>query len=144
MTRGGEDVEAERAALGDPHVLLRDGRELAPEPVEALAVETACRGLEPRRVYEVRGADLRHPHGQVGMLAHDRPGCTCVVEVDMGEEQMPDLPQLQASLAEPLLEPRQRRRRPAVEERRAVARLEHVHADRVLEPEELEIDRLVH
>ena len=30
------------------------------------------------------------------MLAHDRPGRARVVEVDMGEEQMPDLPQLAA------------------------------------------------
>ena len=75
------------------------------------------------------------------MLAHD---CACgsrVVEVDVREEQVPDVAELDAALAQPFLQPGERRRRAAVEKERAVRRLEQVDADRALEAAELQVDR---
>ena len=48
-----------------PDVRLGHRHELLPEAVEVVAVEPPRRGLEPRRVDEVRRADLGHPDGQL-------------------------------------------------------------------------------
>ena len=76
------------------------------------------------------------------MLADDRAGGAGVVEVDVREEQVAHVAELEAALAQALLQPRERRRRPAVEERRPVARLDQVDADRALEAAEPEVDRV--
>ena len=66
VARRREAVEAEHAVADDADVLLGHRRELAPELVEVLAVESARALLEPRRVDEVGRADLRDVDGQPG------------------------------------------------------------------------------
>ncbi len=69
MARRREAVEAEHAIADHADVRLGDGRELAPELVEEVAVEAARAFLEPGRVDEVRRADRRDVDGQARMLA---------------------------------------------------------------------------
>ena len=64
-TRGpgeGKHSSPSDAVADDLDVLLRHGRELAPEDVERVAVEPARARLEPARVDDVRRADLRDVH----------------------------------------------------------------------------------
>ena len=79
-----------------------------------------------------------------GCRRTSEPGRARVVEVDVREQQVPDVGQLEVELAQALLEARQRRRRPAVEERGAVVGLDEVDADRALEAEEVQVERVEH
>src|SRR3954452_16573414 len=76
------------------------------------------------------------------MVAHERAGCTGVVEMDVREQQVADVREPQPALGETLLERLTRRRRPAVEQREAVVGLDEVDADRSLATGEVQIDRL--
>ena len=98
------------------------------------------RTLEPRGVDEVGSADLGDPDRQLRMQPHERAGRPGVIEVDVREQQVSQLGQLDAVLAEACDEPRQRRRRPAVLQREAVGRLDQIHADRVLLAAEVQVD----
>ena len=138
----GEALEPEDVVADDGDVVLRDGDELAPEAVEAVAVEPAGARLEPRGVDEVRCADLRDVHLQRRVLAHERAGGAGVVEVDVREEQMADVAELEAALREPGLQRRDARRRPAVVEREAVVGLDDVAADVAGEALVEQVDRL--
>ena len=66
MVRGvpgsGEAGEADHAVADDVHVVARHRCELAPERVEALAVQPARAALEPLRIDEVRRADRGDVH----------------------------------------------------------------------------------
>ena len=106
----------------DVDVLGRDGYELAPEPVERVAVEPAGARFELRRVDHVRGSDLRDVNLQRRMLADERARRAGVVEMDVREEQMPDVGELEPTLGEPGLQVLDAGRRAAVEERGAVVR----------------------
>ena len=48
----------------------------------------------------MRCADLGDVHSQPRVLANKRAGCPRVIEMDVGEEQMPDVRELEAKLAE--------------------------------------------
>src|SRR5690242_6841160 len=85
-------------------------------------------------------ADLGHPHRQARMLPDDRAGGARVVEMDVREEQMAQVGQLEAVRSESGAEGVEGRRRPAVEQRQAVLGVHEVHADRVLEPAEMQVD----
>ena len=61
---------------------------------------------------------------QPGMLAHDHAGGARVVEVDVREEQVPDVGELEAPLGEPRRRARERRGRAAVEEGGTVGRVD--------------------
>ena len=74
------------------------------------------------------------------MPADDRPGRAGVVEMDVRKQEVADVGQLEALLREPRLERRERRRGPAVEERRAVVRVDEVHADRLRPAAEVEVE----
>ena len=131
VARGREHLPAEGLALGERDVRLGHRRELAPERVEPLAVEPPRRGLEPRRVDEVRRADRRDPDLQLRVLAHDRARGARMVEMDVREQQVADVGELEPALAKALLQPGERRRRPAVEQGGPVVGLDDVDADRV-------------
>ena len=100
----GNDSQPSTSPVGDADVLLGHRRELAPERVEEPAVEASCRALEPGRVDEMRRPDRRDPDGELRVLADDRPGRAGVVEMDVGEEQVPDVRQLEPLLRQPRLE----------------------------------------
>ena len=85
-------------------VRLRHGRELAPQRVEGVAVEPARARLEPRRVDEVRRADLRDVHLQARVLADEHARGAGVVEVDVREQQVADVGEREALLVEPPLQ----------------------------------------
>src|SRR5436190_5202340 len=86
---GGEALEAEHPLADDLDVRFRDGRELAPEAVERVAVEPPRAPLEPARVEEVRRADLRDVHAQGLVLPDERPRGARMVEMDVRQEQVP-------------------------------------------------------
>src|SRR5581483_4259855 len=140
MARRREAVEAEHVRADDADVRLGHGHELAPQRVEGVAVEPARAALEPFRIDEVRRADLGNVHLQTGMLAHERPRRARVVEVDVAEQQVTDVLEREALRREACTQRLDRRRRPAVEERRAVVRVEQVRADCALPAEMLEVD----
>ena len=83
MTGSRKALEADHAVADDVDVLGRDRRELAPELVERIAVESARARVELRRIDEVRSSDLRDVHLQIEGSRDEHPGCACVVEVDV-------------------------------------------------------------
>ena len=123
-------------------VLLRHGRELAPEPVEVVAVEPARARLEPRRVDEVRRPDLGDVHLEAGMLANQRARGAGVVEMDVREQQVAHVVQHEAALGQLRLQRRDAGRRPAVLEREPVVGLEQVDADDALGTFVVQIKRI--
>ncbi len=104
VTLGRKRLPAEHVPRGDADVPFGHRRELAPERVEETAVEPSCRALEPGRVDEMRRPDRRDPDRELRVLAHDRPGRTGMVEMDVGEEQVADVRQLEALLRQARLE----------------------------------------
>src|SRR6266404_2625607 len=78
------------------------------------------------------------------MLAHEHAGGAGVVEVDVAEEQVAKVEKPQPFRLEAGFESVHRRARPAVEERGAVVRFEHVAADRARVALVEEVDRLRH
>ena len=106
MARRREALESHDPLSGDADVVLRHRRELAPQRVEGVAIEPPRASLEPGGIDEVRCADLRHPDRQPGMLADEHSRRARVVEVDVREEQMPDVLQLVSPLREPRLQRR--------------------------------------
>ena len=85
-------------------------------------------------------ADLGHVHLYVWVVAHDRARGARVVEVDVREQQVPDVVEVEPTVGEPRLERRERRRRPDVEQGRAVVRLERVRGDAALDPGVQQVD----
>ena len=135
-----EGLPAEHVSGRDAHVLLGHGPQLPPERVERIAVEAAGRALEARGVDQVRSADFGDPHRQLGVPLHDRAGRACVVEVDVGQQEVAQIGELDAVLAETLDQPRERRGRSPVLQRETLVRLDQVHADRFLPAVEVQVD----
>ena len=132
VSRGGKAFEPEHLGADDVHVLLRNRRELAPERVERVPVQTTRASFQAAGVDEVRSADLRDVHLQARLLADENAGRACVVEVDVREQEMAEVGQRDAQLGESLLQRRDARGGPAVVEPEAVLGLEQVHADHAL------------
>ena len=137
-----EAGQAEHLRADDVHVLLGHGSELAPERVELVAVEPARACLEPGRVNQVRRADLGDVHLQVRVLADEHARRACVVEVDVREQQVPDVAQLEPALGQARLQRGNAGGGAAVVERETVVRLEQVAADHPLAAEVQEVDRV--
>src|SRR6266511_2586404 len=116
-----EALEPRREVTRDVHVLGGDGERLTVERLQRVAVEAPRRADQLRGVDNVRRADLGDVHLDVRVRAHDVPGCPCVVEVDVREEQMPDLREIDAAL-----ELGETRGGPAVEECRPLRRLDAI------------------
>ena len=138
----GEALEPDDLVADDVDVLRRDGGELAPECVERVAVESARARLELRRIYDVRSPDLGDVHLQAGVLADERACGAGVVEVDVREEQVPQIGQLETARCEPGLQMLDAGRGATVEERGPVVGLEQVAADDRPALEVEEVDRL--
>ena len=81
-------------------VRRRDGRELAPELVERLSVQPAGARIELRRIDEVRCADLGDVHLEPWVLPDEDARRSGVIEMDVREEQVPDVHEVQAALGE--------------------------------------------
>src|SRR5438552_3848819 len=126
---GREAVEPEHAVADDVDVLLRDRSKLAPQRVEGVAVEPPRACLEPRGMDEGRSADPGDVHLQAGMLPDEDASRAGVVEVDVREQEVADVGEREAALAEPFLQPLDSGGRPAVEERRTVLRVEQIGPD---------------
>jgi len=76
------------------------------------------------------------------MLAHERARGTCVVEVDVREQEVADVLELEPAGREAFLQRRDAGGRAAVVEDRAVGRVDHVAADGTLEAAEVQVDRV--
>ena len=83
VSRRREALEADDLVADHPDVLGRYGDELAPEPVERVAVQSSSARLESCGIDEVRRTDLRDVHRQVAVLADQRAGGAGMVEVDV-------------------------------------------------------------
>ena len=124
-----EAREPDDGVTDDADVGGRDGRELAPELVEGVAVEPAGARLEPLGVDEVGAPTAETCTVQRGVLA-DEDACRArVVEVDVGEQQVADVAGARAARAEGCAKRGNARRGAAVEQREAVVRLDEVCAD---------------
>src|SRR3954471_106424 len=76
------------------------------------------------------------------MLTHEEAGCSGVVEVDVREQQVPDVLQLESPFVQLLSQRVYAGGRPAVEERRPLGRLQKVGADHPLAAQVEEVERL--
>ena len=116
-------------------------RQLPPEGVECVTVEAsrARLGGVSDRPGAARRSPRRAPADRVEL--DQRAGRPGVIEVDVGEEEVPDLGEREAAPIEGREPRRHGRRRAAVEERRPVARLDQVAADRPVDAGVEEIDR---
>src|SRR5687768_15636395 len=141
MARRGERLEVEHLLADDLHVLGRDRQERAPEAVEVLAVEAAGAALEALGLDQVRCADLTDVHREAGILADERSGRARVVEVDVGEHEVAQVPDLEPVLRQAGAERIQAARGPAVDQRGLVTRVE-VRGDDTLATEMLEVEEL--
>ncbi len=90
----------------------------------------------------MRGADLRHVHLQLGVLADEHARRARVVEVDVREEQVPHVAELESALGQAGLQRGQADRGPAVLQRGPVLGLEQVGADHSLAAEVVQVERL--
>ena len=124
----GETFEPDHTVADHLDILGRNRRELAPEDVEGIAVEPSGARLEPRRVDDVRRADLGDVHSQPRVLADQRAGGAGVVEVDVREQQVADVGELEPAVGERLLQRREAGGRPAVVQGEPVRGLEQVAA----------------
>ena len=121
--------------------LLRHRRELSPERVERVAVETPRTCFEPAGIGQVRRADLRDVYLQRGVLAYEDPGRAGMVEMNVGEEQVAKVLELEPALAQGRVQALEACRGAAVEERRSVLGLDEVGADDALRALIVEIER---
>src|SRR4051812_28109757 len=142
VPRAGEGREAERLLAHRMDVRLWHRRELAPEPVEVVAVESTRASLETAGVDQVRRADLRDVHLQLGVLADEHARGACMVEVDVGEQQVADVREREPTLCEARLQRGDAGRRPAIVQREPVTRLQQVAADHALAAEVAQVERL--
>ncbi len=136
-----EALEPEYVVADDVDVLGRYGDELTPQRIEAVAVEPTRARLELAGVVQMRGSDLRDVNPERGIRPDEGSGGTRVVEVDVGEKQMPDLAELEALVGQTRLECRQARGRAAVVQRRSVVGLDQIDADRPARTLVEEVDR---
>ncbi len=136
-----EALEAEDVVADDTNVLLWHGYELAPEPVERVAVEPAGARFEPGRIVQVGRAHGRDVDLERGMLTNDRSRGAGMVEMDVGEQEVADVAELEAAGGEAVLQRREAGGRPTVEERRAVVGLDEVAANVAREALVEEVDR---
>jgi hypothetical protein len=120
MARRRPGIELEHLVPDDLDGLLRDGDQLAPEAVEVVAVEPARAPFEAARIDQVRGADRTHVHAETGVLPDEGSCRARMVEVDMGEDEMPDVGEGQPTVPEGRLERSETRGGPAVDQRRLV------------------------
>jgi hypothetical protein len=79
-------------------------------------------------------------HEKRRVALDERPCGSRVVEVDVAEQQVAEVGEREATLGEPALERGDAGRGPAVEERRAVRRLEQIAADDAIRACVLEVD----
>ncbi len=86
--------------------------------------------------------DLGHVQCQPGVLAHEHASRARVVEVDVREQEMPDVAELHPTAAQLLAEDGNAARGPAVEQREPVVGLEEVGADPAWIAEVQEVHRL--
>src|SRR5262245_9491369 len=142
VARRREALEPDHLRPDDVDVGLGHGHDLAPEPLEVRPVQPARARDQLPRVDEVRRADPGGVNLGVGVLAHEHAGRARVIEVDVREQQMTDVFQGEAALGQPLPKRLGTRRRPAVEERRALGRVEQIAPDHALVAEVEEIERL--
>ena len=133
-------LEAEHLSPDDVNVLLRDGNELAPEPIEVVPVQTARACIEAGRVDEVGRSDLAHVHLEPWIPVDESAGCPGVVQVDVRQHEMAEVFNPEPLLGEALFEPAEAGGRPAVDERRLVVR-EEIGRDHPRAPEVLQVDQ---
>ena len=141
VPRRREGLVLEHPLAHDPHVLGRDGQQWAPEAVEVLAVEAAGAALEPLGLDQVGSADLADVHDEAGVLLDERSRRPCMVEVDMGEDEMAQIPDLEPVLRQSCTERLEAARGTAIDQRGLGARVE-VRGDDTLATEMLEVEEL--
>src|SRR5262245_9386581 len=88
VPRGVGDLEAEHllTAAQRPQVLLRDRRDLAPEPLHPVAVQALRARQQLRWVGQMTNASLVDVDRQIGPAPDHRAGSPGVVEMDVREE----------------------------------------------------------
>jgi hypothetical protein len=69
---------------------------------------------------------------ELGVPSHEHPGRAGVIEVDVTEQQVPDVGERKPSTGEPFFQPLDARRWAAVEDRRPLVGLDEVRADDVV------------
>ena len=120
-------------AVENVDVRLGHGNHFAPQLVELRPVDLARAELQHLGEREVERSLLGDVHTQLGVLPHEEARGSGVVEMDVREEQMSQVPHREPSRLEPLLERAEGRRGPAVDEPWAIRRLDDVRAHDALD-----------
>ena len=142
VTRGRERLQADDVTRRDPDIRLGHRRELSPQLVERFSVQTAGARFEARRVDQVRRADLGDVNGKRWVTPYENPRCACMVEMNVRQQEMPDLREPETALRQPTFELLDARGGAAVVQRGPVVRLDDVGADCLRAAEMEEVDGL--
>ena len=136
-------LEPDDLRSGDADVRLRHRSELAPQRIERVAVEPAGARFEPARIDEMRSADRRHVDLQRRVLAHEHARGAGMVEVDVREQQVPQVARARgrARRVPPSGASRQVGR-PAVEQGGPVDGVEQVGADDALGAQVVQVEKI--
>ena len=121
-------------------VRLRYRGELAPQSIHVAAEEPRRAVEQPRRIDHVCRTALMHEHGDVRMLAHDRPCGTRVVQVNVRQHQVAHVAPSDAVRLQALLERTEARRWPRVNDGDTARALHNRRGDDVGSPEKPEVD----
>jgi hypothetical protein len=137
----GPDLEPEHPVPDDLDSVLRDRSELAPEPVEVLPVKTTRASLEAAGVDEMWGADLADVDPQLLVLAGEEARRACMVEVDVREQQVAEVPDSETVFRQAGLQRIDAGRRSTIDQRRLAAG-QQVGRDDPGVTEEVEVEEL--
>jgi hypothetical protein len=141
MPRRRPRVEVQHAVADDLDCVLGNGHELAPEAVEVVAVEPPRAPLEPAGIDQMRRSDLAHVHAQSRIAAHEHARGARVVEVDVREDEVAQVPDREPGTRERRLERVDARRRTAVDQGGLLA-AKQVGGDDPRPPEVEEVEEL--
>jgi hypothetical protein len=137
---GGPGLEPERLVADDLHVLGRDRQELAPEPVEIVAVEPPDARFQARRVDQVGCPDVAHVYLKAWILPYEGAGSAGVIQVDVRQQQVAEILESEAVRTQAGLERAETGARPAVDQRRLVAWKE-IRRDDPRAPQVVQVDQ---
>ncbi len=128
------------AALQLAKPLAGNRQELAPQPIHVLAVETGGAREQPGRIREVRGATLVDEHLNRPVLLDETAGAPGMVQVDVGQQNLPDVRDPDTAALKGGAKRRQARRRSGINQRHTARPVEHGGRDDVRVAEKVEVD----
>ena len=127
-------------AIQRPDARGRHRHDGAPQPIHVLAVEPGGAGNELRRIDQVSRAALVDEHLDLGIRRQEQPGRARVIEMDVRQQQLTDVPNRYPLRARAFEEPVERGRRAGVDDRHPVGALQDGAGDDAGPAQKIQID----